>query len=233
MRLLLFAGFLGSGKTTLILALGRQVAFRDARVAVIVNEVGEVGIDGDVLRMGDLQVKEITAGCICCQIGVDLVRTLWELEELFRPDLVIIEASGIATPAGVLDALRRYPAQTVTSIETITVVDPLRFEALYEVLTPLIESQIIGADRVVVMKADQATPEEVEAALRTVAALAPAAPAYVVDATRAESLEPLVAALGLAADAGAQATLAGSTGPATPAASATPGQSATPGDAAP
>jgi G3E family GTPase len=206
MRLLLFAGFLGSGKTTLILALGRQVAFRDARVAVIVNEVGEVGIDGDVLRMGDLQVKEITAGCICCQIGVDLVRTLWELEELFRPDLVIIEASGIATPAGVLDALQRYPAQTVTSIETITVVDPLRFEALYEVLTPLIESQIIGADRVVVMKADQGTPEEVEAALRTVAALAPAAPAYVVDATRTESLEPLVAALGLAADAGAPAT---------------------------
>ena len=233
MRLLLFAGFLGSGKTTLILALGRQVAFRDTRVAVIVNEVGEVGIDGDVLRMGDLQVKEITAGCICCQIGVDLVRTLWELEELFRPDLVIIEASGIATPAGVLDALRRYPARTVTSIETITVVDPLRFEALYEVLTPLIESQIIGADRVVVMKADQATPEEVEAALRTVAALAPAAPAYVVDATRAESLEPLVAALGLAADAGAPATSGEAAALATPAASAPLGQSATPVDAAP
>jgi len=222
MRLLLFAGFLGSGKTTLILALGRQVSFRHARVAVIVNEVGEVGIDGDVLRMGDLQVKEITAGCICCQIGVDLVRTLWELEDLFRPDLVIIEASGIATPAGVLDALRRYPAQTVTSIETITVVDPLRFEALYEVLTPLIESQIVGADRVVVMKADQATPEEVKATLRTIAVLAPAAPTYVVDATRAESLEPLVAALGLAMDAGAQATSAGSTGLATPAGSATP-----------
>ncbi len=135
---------------------------------------------------------------------------------------------GIATPAGVLDALRRYPAQTVTSIETITVVDPLRFEALYEVLTPLIESQIIGADRVVVMKADQATPEEVEAALRTVAALAPAAPAYVVDATRAESLEPLVAALGLAMDAGAQATSGEAAGLAKPAASATPGQSATP-----
>ena len=202
MRLLLFAGFLGSGKTTLILALGRQAAFRDARVAVIVNEVGEVGIDGDVLRMGDLQVKEITAGCICCQIGVDLVRTLRELEELFRPDLVIIEASGIATPAGVLDALQRYPVETVTSIETITVVDPLRFEALYEVLTPLIESQIVGADRVVVMKVDQATPDEVDAALRTVAALAPFAPTYLVDAAREDSVEPLLAALGLAVGAG-------------------------------
>lgn len=211
MRLLLFAGFLGSGKTTLILALGREVAFRDARVAVIVNEVGEVGIDGDVLRMGDLQVKEITAGCICCQIGVDLVRTLRELEELFRPDLVIIEASGIATPAGVLDTLQRYPVQTVTCIETVTVVDPLRFEALYEVLTPLIESQIVGADRVVMMKVDQATPEELEAALRTIAALAPAAPVYLVDAAREDSVEPLLTALGLAADAGVRGAPMGGT----------------------
>ena len=83
------------------------------------------------------------------------------------------------------------------------------------------------------MKADQATPQEVEAALRTVAALAPAAPAYVVDATRAESLEPLVAALGLAADAGAPATFGEAAALATPAASAPLGQSATPVDAVP
>jgi Ni2+-binding GTPase involved in maturation of urease and hydrogenase len=171
MRLLLFAGFLGSGKTTLILALANQAALRDARVCVIVNEVGEVGIDGEVLRMGDLQVKEITAGCICCQIGVDLIRTLRELEELFLPDLVIIEASGIATPAGVLDALERYPVETVTSVETVTVVDPVRFEALYEVLTPLIESQIAGADTVVLTKSDLATPEEMDRAVQTVTAL--------------------------------------------------------------
>jgi G3E family GTPase len=195
MRLLLFAGFLGSGKTTLILALARQAAFRDARVAVIVNEVGEVGIDGEVLRMGDLQVKEITAGCICCQIGVDLIRTLRELEESYRPDLVIIEASGIATPAGVLEALQRYPAKTVASIETVTVVDPERFEALYEVLTPLIESQIVGADRLVVTKVDEASAEEVDLAVRTMEALAPYVPVYLVDATREESLTPFLTSL--------------------------------------
>ena len=98
MRLLLFAGFLGSGKTTLIISIARQATEAGRRLCVIVNEIGEVGIDGEVLRVGDLEVKEITAGCICCQIGVDLVRTLRELEEGFRPDLVIIEASGIATP---------------------------------------------------------------------------------------------------------------------------------------
>lgn len=142
MRLLLFAGFLGSGKTTLILSLAKRAAEAGLRISVIVNEVGEVGIDGEVLRMGDLQVKELTSGCICCQIGADLVTTLRELEQQFRPQLVIVEASGIATPAGVFEALHRYPVESVTDLSTLTVVDPTRLEALLEVLTPLIESQM-------------------------------------------------------------------------------------------
>ena len=85
MRLLLFTGFLGSGKTTLILAVVKKAERIPDAVCVIVNEVGDVGIDGEVLRVGDLEVRELTSGCICCQIGVDLVRTLRELEEHLRP----------------------------------------------------------------------------------------------------------------------------------------------------
>jgi G3E family GTPase len=195
MRLLLFAGFLGSGKTTLILSVARRAAEDGRRLCVIVNEIGEVGIDGEVLRIGDLEVKEITAGCICCQIGVDLVRTLRELEQQFQPDLVIIEASGIATPEGVFDALRYYPAQTVTGMETITVVDPTRFEALYAVLTPLIEAQILGADRVVITREDEATATELEETTKAVRLLAPATPVHVVDATKDETVAVPVAAL--------------------------------------
>ena len=206
MRLLLFTGFLGSGKTTLILALAKRAALEHSRVCVLVNEVGEVGIDGEVLRLGDLEVIEITGGCICCQIGVDLVRALRELEQEFRPDLVIVEASGIATPEGVLDSIRRYPPRTLTSVQTVTVVDAVRFEALHEVLTPLIESQIVGADRVVITKPDEATPVELEAAVRGVAELAPGVPAVVVDARRGEGLGAFLAALRLPAPAGAEAS---------------------------
>jgi len=192
MRLLLFAGFLGSGKTTLIISIARQAAQVGRRLCVIVNEIGEVGIDGEVLRVGDLEVREITAGCICCQIGVDLVRTLRELEEGFRPDLVIIEASGIATPAGVIEALEYYPAMTVTGIETVTVVDPTRFEALREVLTPLIEAQIAGADRLVVTRADEATPAELEETTKAVQLMAPGVPVHVMDATKDQTLAALL-----------------------------------------
>jgi G3E family GTPase len=197
MRLLLFAGFLGSGKTTLILALARQAALEHSRVCVLVNEVGEVGIDGEVIRLGDMEVVEITGGCICCQIGVDLVRALRDLEQEFRPDLVIVEASGIATPEGVLDSIRRYPPQTLESLLTVTVVDPVRFEALYEVLTPLIEGQIAGADRIVITKADEAAAGEVEAAQRVAGELAPEVPVFVVDSQRLETLAGFLAAVTL------------------------------------
>jgi G3E family GTPase len=192
MRLVLFAGFLGSGKTTLILALARRVAASGLRIAVIVNEVGEVGVDGEVLRVGDLQVKEITGGCICCQIGPDLVRTLIDLDGWFYPDLVVVEASGIAAPPGVLDALRYYPAEKLASVQTVTVVDAARFTELYEVITPLIDSQILGADRVVVTKADEAGATEVQAALEAVRRLAPEVPVHVVDATDDHDLGPLL-----------------------------------------
>ena len=197
MRLLLFTGFLGSGKTTLILALAKQAAVQRARVCVLVNEVGEVGIDGEVLRLGDMEVVEITGGCICCQIGVDLVRALRDLEREFRPDLVIVEASGIATPAGVLDSIRRYPPETLETILTVTVVDPTRFEALYDVLTPLIEGQLSGADRVVVTKAGEAAAEEIERATSAAASLAPAAQVFVVDSASPETLVPFLASVGL------------------------------------
>ncbi len=189
MRLLLFAGFLGSGKTTLILALARRAALARARVCVLVNEVGEVGIDGEVLRLGDLEVVEITGGCICCQIGVDLIRALRDLEQEFAPDLVIVEASGIATPEGVLDSIRRYPPKTLESLLTVTVVDPTRFEALQEVLAPLVEGQITGADAVVVSKADESTPEEQALTVGGVTRLAPATPLFVADSLREDTLE--------------------------------------------
>ena len=108
---------------------------------------------------------------------------------------MIVEASGIATPAGVLDTLQYYPARSVTSIETITVVDPTRFAALYEVLTPLIEAQVAGADRVVITKCDEAGQEELAEIKRVVRELAPTAPVHVVDTARVETVAPLIAAL--------------------------------------
>jgi G3E family GTPase len=80
MKLLLVTGFLGSGKTSLILALARAARERGRRTAIIVNEIGEIGIDDQLMRRLDLDVWELTNGCICCTLTADLITTLQKLD---------------------------------------------------------------------------------------------------------------------------------------------------------
>ncbi|WP_373540778.1 GTP-binding protein [Chamaesiphon sp.] len=93
-------GFLGSGKTTLInhILTGQQ----DRKVAVIVNEFGEIGIDGQITIADDEeQIVEFNNGCLCCTVRGDLVRTLEELTQRADLDAVLIETTGLADPAPV------------------------------------------------------------------------------------------------------------------------------------
>ena len=69
MKLVQIAGYLGSGKTTLILALVRALSGAGKQVAILVNDVGEVPVDGKVMQEFGLTVKDIGGGCICCQVG--------------------------------------------------------------------------------------------------------------------------------------------------------------------
>jgi G3E family GTPase len=192
LQILLFSGFLGSGKTTLILSVAKRVADLGRTSCIVVNEVGEIGIDGRVLGEGaDLEVYEITAGCICCQIGVDLVRTLEEVTARFSPDLVIVEASGVATPGGVLDALSYFRTVPFRA-HTVSLLDPTRLEALLDVMQPLIESQVTGADEIVVTKIDESTPDEIAFARAVASRLAPNTPVWRVNGLDRQSVDAYV-----------------------------------------
>ena len=168
MRLLLFSGFLGSGKTTLVLRVVKQLLEEGKKAAILVNEIGEVGIDNQLMRKLDMNVWELLNGCICCTLTADLVSTLQQLDTDYSPDVVVIEPSGAADPRAIHTALPYYQGTPLESIQTISVLDPLRIEFLIEVMTPLITSQIKNADLVVISKCDQATPEEIVYAHQTV-----------------------------------------------------------------
>lgn len=171
MRLILVTGFLGSGKTTLIIRLARAAIDRGLRTAIVVNEAGEIGIDDQLMKHLGLDVRELANGCICCTLTAELPATLQRLAAESQPDVVIVEPSGIAEPGAILAALalcREAPAERI-SIGCI--VDPLRVEMLLEVVEPLITKQIGAAGWVVISKTDQATAEEMAAARRVVAEL--------------------------------------------------------------
>ncbi len=174
-EVLLFSGFLGSGKTTLIMALARQLAAQGCKTAFIVNEIGEIGVDQSVMRDGGFEVFEITSGCICCQTGIDLVKTMEMLTREHQPEVIVVEASGVATPGGVVEALAYYRGDPLGRVRSVGVLDPTRLDALMTVMTPLIESQISQVDEIVITKVDECSEWELSLAYDSAGRLNPEA----------------------------------------------------------
>lgn len=97
-------GFLGAGKTTLLNRLLSELS--EKRFAVIVNEFGDIGIDGDLIETGEEELIELSSGCICCVVRGDLIRTLRRLlTEIPNLDGIIIETTGLANPSPVIQTL--------------------------------------------------------------------------------------------------------------------------------
>jgi G3E family GTPase len=194
MKLLIIAGFLGSGKTTLLLQVARHLVAASQRIAIIENEMGEVGVDGGYLTLEGLHVQELLGGCICCTLASGLVNTLDKVRRLFQPDLVILEATGAARPADVTATLRDYRAE-VDSIQIITLIDPSRHVMLMEVMTPLVTAQIQAADIVAVNKIDEVERETVECTIREARALNSRASIFAISAEEGTQLNALMAEL--------------------------------------
>jgi len=194
MKLLIIAGFLGSGKTTLLLQVTKQLAAASQRIAIIENEMGEVGVDGEYLTLEGLHVQELLGGCICCTLAAGLLGTLEKVERLFQPDLVILEATGSARPSDIIQNLRDYRAN-VDAIQIITLVDPSRHEMLMEVMTPLVTAQIQAADIVAVNKIDQVEKETVQRTIESARALNSRASIVAISAENRTRLDTLMADL--------------------------------------
>jgi G3E family GTPase len=194
LRLLLISGFLGSGKTTLLLEIARRLAAGSQKIAIIENEAGEVGIDGQYLRQEGLEVQEMFGGCICCTLSVDLITTLKKLDQSFRPERVILEATGIARPGDIVPTVRKY-ASMVDEIQALVLVDGLRYEMLLEVMNPLVTAQIGAADIVVINKIDEMNEAGIDHIRRSVNDLNEKTRVVAISAEHQINLEELMGAL--------------------------------------
>ncbi|MBN1315280.1 MAG: hypothetical protein JXA42_07425 [Anaerolineales bacterium] len=162
MNLLLITGFLGSGKTTLVIQLAEAALKMGRKVAILVNEIGDIGIDNQLLRQLDMNVWEMVSGCICCTLSAELVTTLEQLDRDYDADLILLEPSGAAEPDNIMRALPYYKGRPLESIRSISVLDALRFPELYQVLTPLVTKQLVHADWLLINKADAASKNQIE-----------------------------------------------------------------------
>ncbi|MDD1746267.1 MAG: hypothetical protein LUQ16_00730 [Methanomassiliicoccales archaeon] len=160
MDLLLISGFLGSGKTTMVLATIDEITKRKhKKVVVIVNDFGKIGIDGKVMEKYGLKVKEMPSGCICCTLGSDLLTTLRDVAEVFKPDLVIIEPTGVADPEAIHGTLDLYVGPPIESTKIVIIVDSERYEIISKALEKPLRNQLKSAQVIILNKMDRVSPE--------------------------------------------------------------------------
>ena len=197
---LLLTGYLGSGKTTL---LNRILANRRGiRFAVIVNDIGEVNIDADLIQKGgivdqqDDSLVPLQNGCICCTLKMDLVQQLQDLMALHRFDYIVIEASGICEPAPIAQTICSIPDMGPDYIKNgflrldsiVSVVDALRLKDEFnggqdflrqnleeDDIENLVIQQIELCNIILLNKASEVEPAELERITQVLRAIQPKA----------------------------------------------------------
>src|ERR1700722_571178 len=176
--LTVLTGFLGAGKTTVLNHLLRQPAL--ARTAVLINEFGEIGIDHLLVEKLDENTVLLNAGCLCCTVRGDLVRTMREMLSRARRDeisRIMIETTGLAEPAPILATLMTDPvvASTYRLDGVVTVIDAVAGETNLTA-RPEAMRQLAVADRIVLTKTDLADPGSL---LARIEAVNPGAPVII------------------------------------------------------
>jgi G3E family GTPase len=157
----LLTGYLGAGKTTL---LNRILTYEHGKkVAVIVNEFGDVGIDHQLIINADEEIFEMNNGCICCTVRGDLIRIIGNLmKRRDKFDHLVIETTGLADPAPVIQTFfMDEDVQAQTNLDSVvTVVDAKHIWQHWEAEEA--QEQIAFADVVLLNKTDLVTPEELD-----------------------------------------------------------------------
>ncbi len=157
-------GWLGAGKTTLVNRVLRAAGGR--RIAVLVNDFGEVGIDADLIVSREGSVMNLAGGCVCCAVGSDLLEALVALPASDPPfDLVLLETSGVALPGSVARSARL--AQGISVDGTVVLVDAetVRSRAQDRHVGDTVRQQLAEADLLVLNKVDL-VPDTTMPALR-------------------------------------------------------------------
>jgi len=168
----LLSGFLGSGKTTLLSELLDYFLEHHLKPAVIMNEIGEINIDGQLIS-SEIPMTAMLSGCICCTISGDLGMNILALCKEYHPDAIIIESTGVANPMEVIDSITEGSLLTEVQLSRIiTVVDVFQLLELSargkSRSLRLMEDQIRCAGWLMLNKADQVSAEQLLAAERII-----------------------------------------------------------------
>ena len=162
----IFSGFLGAGKTTLIKKLIKEV-YQGEQVVLIENEFGEIGVDGGFLQDAGIRITEMNSGCICCTLVGDFAKALKEVAAQYLPDRIIIEPSGVGKLSDVIRAVQQAGVEGAQLNAFCTVVDAKKCKMYLKNFGEFFLDQVEHASCIVLSHtSDEAKVEEAVRLLR-------------------------------------------------------------------
>ena len=184
----IIGGFLGTGKTTLLMKIAGRCRRSGITVAILVNEMGEIGIDGATIKAEGYDAVELPDGCICCSLSGTLQNALKNIDRDIHPDVIIIEPTGLALPHKVKELVR---TSLIDSDHTIIVglADTKRFDELMEKKQEFFKRQLHASDLILMTKIDLSNKDDINRISNELRAMHPGRDIIPVSAVTEEGID--------------------------------------------
>ena len=166
MKIDIISGFLGAGKTTFIKRL-LQTNVKNEKVVLIENEFGEVSVDSDFLSETNIDIKELSQGCICCSLFGDFSKALNEIVEKFNPDRIIIEPSGVGKLSDIINAIAEVSLEKYLN-SLVCMVDASKVKMYSKNFGEFFIDQIENANTIILSRTDLTKNDKVSESLEII-----------------------------------------------------------------
>ena len=164
MKIDIYSGFLGAGKTTLIKKMIAE-AYKGQKLVLIENEFGQIGIDGGFLQDSGINITEMNSGCICCSLVGDFGKALRDVIETYNPDRILIEPSGVGKLSDVIGAVRKVTNDEITLGYTVAVADAGKVKVYMKNFGEFYNNQIETASTIVLSRTDSIPQAKLDSAV--------------------------------------------------------------------
>ena len=159
MKILLVSGFLGAGKTTFIKEMAKNI---NLEFVVLENEYADIGVDGDFLDEKNLNVWEMSEGCICCSMKGDFKSSIKRIYSEINPEYLIIEPTGVGMLSSIIENIREIDNNDIEILSPITLIDITSFSEYLETFNNFFTDNLKNTGKVILTKLENSNYFEIE-----------------------------------------------------------------------
>ena len=159
MKILLISGFLGAGKTTFIKEMAKNI---NLEFVVLENEYADIGVDGDFLDEKNLNVWEMSEGCICCSMKGDFKSSIKRIYSEINPEYLVIEPTGVGMLSSIIENIREIDNNDIEILSPLTLIDITSFTEYLETFNNFFIDNLKNTGKVILTKLENCSPFDIE-----------------------------------------------------------------------